>query len=441
MSNARFGQWLQGSATVKFIVIGILALVLMIPTSMVQSLVYEREQRQTDVQNEVGQLWGQEQIVEGPVISLAYTYPSRPDKDGSTRMEKGMLHWLPSNLKISGEVTPIERHRGLYKAIVYSAALKLQGQFNLSTAQTNLPEGSEIHWEKAEISLSLTDSRGIQQPIAWKINGKNIATEPGLKSFPSNWGGVHSTIDLGQTQTFSFETELALNGSHSLQFVPVGKVTECEILTPWNRPKFIGAFLPDSHDLAADPVSAHWKVLDFNRSYPQLWKDKRYDTYDSTVGLELLAAVGHYDKTRRSLEYALLIIALSFAAFFLYEVLQRQRLHPIQYSLVGFALVIFYLLLISFTEYLAFHWAYLLASATVAGLASSYFGSITKSWKSALGMGALMSLLYGFLYVVLSSEDYALLIGSIGLVIALAAIMYATRKVDWYHIQPKESAE
>lgn len=441
MSNSRFGLWLQNSATVKFIVIGVLALVLMIPTSMVQSLVFEREQRQADVQNEVGQLWGQEQIVEGPVVSVEYTYPTRPDKDGRTRIEKGILHFLPTELQISGTVMPIERHRGLYKAIVYRSDLQCEGKFDLSTERINLPEGSEIHWHDAEISLSITDSRGIQQPIAWKINGKVLPTEPGLKLFPSNWGGVHSPMDLSELQHFEFQSEIALNGSRSLQFIPVGKISQCDLTTSWDRPKFIGAFLPDSHDLAAEPVKAHWKVLDFNRSFPQLWQNKRYDTYDSTIGLELLPAVGHYDKTRRSLEYALLIIALSFAAFFLYEVLQRQRLHPIQYSLVGFALVIFYLLLISFTEYLPFHWAYLLASATVAGLASSYFGSITKSWKSAMGMAALMILLYGFLYVVLSSADYALLIGSVGLVIALAAIMYATRKVDWYHLQPKESAE
>ena len=203
----------------------------------------------------------------------------------------------------------------------------------------------------------------------------------------------------------------------------------------------MGAFLPDERQVDQLPVTADWKVLDFNRSYPQVWQDKKYNTYDSTFGVELLPAVGHYDKTRRSTEYALLIIALTFASFFLYEVLQGKRVHPIQYSLVGFALVIFYLLLVSFTEYMKFSVAYLIAAGIITLMSSSYFGSITRKFSSAIGMFGLMGVLYGFLYVVLSSDDYALLIGSIGLVIALGAIMFATRKVNWYQIRNSDSQE
>lgn len=302
----------------------------------------------------------------------------------------------------------------------------------METASLNLPENAVIDWKRSEVSIGLSDSRGIQQPIRIRCGAEQLDTEPGTVLLHTIRGGVHAPVDLSDKQQFSFETRIALNGSQSMQVVPLGKRTRMDLTTHWDKPKYLGAFIPDSHDISNGIARAHWEVLHFNRDYPQIWVDERPQTLASSMGLELLPTIQHYHKTHRSLEYALLIIALTFAAFFLYEVLQGKRLHPIQYTLVGFALVVFYLLLISFTEYLAFPTAYLIASGTVIMLSASYFASITRKRKAAFGMGVLMVVLYAFLYVVLSSEDYALLIGSIGLLIALSAIMYATRKVDWY---------
>lgn len=438
---SKIGNWLSSSATVKFILIGILALILLVPATMISSLIYERESRQRQVQNEVSQLWGKAQIIEGPAISVPYSFWVSK-KDAAPVQHSGILHFLPEKLDIQGSIEPEIRYRSLYKAIVYNSKIQFTGSFNLDSTKANLPADATIHWDKGQISLSLSDSRGIQQAVEFQIGNETIKTEPGLDMY-GNTGqsGVHSSIDLSNKKSFSFASDLDLNGSSTLLLSPIGKETTVHLSANWDKPKFMGAFLPDERQVDQLPVTADWKVLDFNRSYPQVWQDKKYNTYDSTFGVELLPAVGHYDKTRRSTEYALLIIALTFASFFLYEVLQGKRVHPIQYSLVGFALVIFYLLLVSFTEYMKFSVAYLIAAGIITLMSSSYFGSITRKFSSAIGMFGLMGVLYGFLYVVLSSDDYALLIGSIGLVIALGAIMFATRKVNWYQIRNSDSQE
>ncbi|HKL14294.1 MAG TPA: cell envelope integrity protein CreD, partial [Balneolaceae bacterium] len=235
-------------------------------------------------------------------------------------------------------------------------------------------------------------------------------------------------------QAYSFAFELVLNGSTGLLFSPVGEETSVQLESDWTNPSFAGSFLPAVREVNDDGFQSEWKVLHLNRNFPQQWNGANKEVASTTFGVDLLLPVDEYQKTMRTAKYAIMFIALTFLTFFMIELLSGSVIHPVQYLLTGFALLIFYTLLLSISEYIAFGLAYLIAAAAIISLITVYsFSVLPDKRKTGIVFGVL-TLLYGYLYILLQLQDYALLMGSIGLFTVLASVMYLTRQIDWFEI-------
>ncbi|MBC7446588.1 MAG: cell envelope integrity protein CreD, partial [Hymenobacteraceae bacterium] len=270
-------------------------------------------------------------------------------------------------------------------------------------------------------------------------SASDIEYVPPVEGGRESVGGLNVRVPIADAaalaQRHAFSFDLDLNGSTGLLVAPLGRTTTVHLSSGWPSPSFIGEFLPRQRKVGADGFSADWRVLNLNRNYPQRWRtgDGQRPSVDaSTFGVRLLVPVDEYQKSTRAVKYALLPLALTFLIFFFVEVLQRRRIHPVQYLLVGFALVIFYLLLIALGEYIRFNVAYLTAAVVVIGLVTAYVAGIFRRRDLTLVTAGVLTLIYGFVYIILQLEDYALLIGAFGLLLILALVMYLSRRIDWY---------
>ncbi|RMG84254.1 MAG: cell envelope integrity protein CreD, partial [Bacteroidetes bacterium] len=242
-----------------------------------------------------------------------------------------------------------------------------------------------------------------------------------------------------------FELKIKLNGQGSFSVEPVGRVTKLSLSSDWPSPGFSGAFLPDSHQISKDGFTAEWQVLDLNRNYPQQWSDDEYNGFGGqgrmAFGVRLVQPVDEYLKNTRSAKYAVLVVGLTFLIFFFFEVLHKLLIHPFQYFLIGIALAVFYLILLSFSEHIGFNRAYLVATAATVSLISGYGWAILKYKKLVLQLTLFLVTIYGFIYIILQLEDYALLAGTVGVFVALALAMYYSRNIDWYNLGDSEVSE
>ena len=421
------------SITVKLITIGILILVLLIPVSMVTSLIHEREWRQREVVNEINAKWGLEQVVGGPILTIPYGQTLTDEKGKQTRVTR-FAHVLPDDLQIIGRVSPHMRYRGIYQAVLYDTQLKIQGHFSRPmAAELNIPE-TDILWADAFIAIGISDMRGIKAGIEGKFNGQPLDLEPGIKSRDVLTAGVSAPVNLTEGKSnYPFQFNMLLNGSQALSFLPVGRTNQVTISSSWPDPSFSGAFLPVERTVSQKGFTARWNVLHLNRNYPQQWTGASYTLDDSVFGVQLFSPVDVYQKTMRCAKYALLFIVFAFMAFFLSETMHRRQVHPFQYLLVGLAILIFYTLLLSISEHLNFDWAYLIASMAVVGLVTAYAQTTMRLASGSAMVGGILSILFAYLYVLLQLTDYALLMGSTGLFVLLALVMFVTRRIDWYH--------
>ncbi len=432
---------LRNSVTIKIVTIFILVLVLLIPTFMIRGLIRERESRKNEVIEEVSSKWGESQTIAGPVITIPYKAYYKTS-EGKLRYNTKYLHFLPDELSIKGEIIPHIRYRSIYEVVLYNTKLELTGSFTKPKLLELNIKAENVLWNRASIAMSISDVKGIRDGVGLTFNGSKVAMNPGVETSEVMAAGISAKVRMTKDiKKYPFVLTLALNGSRNLQFVPVGKVTEAELTSKWKTPSFDGAFLPEERTITNDGFSAKWKVLHFNRSYPQQWKgekhkfNERYDSDDSAFGVKLLTPVDVYKKSTRSVKYAILFIMFTFTAFFFSEIMNRVRLHPIQYLLIGFAITVFYSLLISISEHMSFNLAYLISSIAVITLVTGYSISVLKKRRLSVMVGIVMCVLYAYFYALLQMEDYALLFGSIGLFVVLAIVMYKTRGVDWYSVK------
>ena len=430
-------NWFKNSIMVKLASIGFLMLMLMIPTSMIKSLISEREMRSNDVVNEVSSKWGYDQTITGPMLTIPYTSYYRDSEDKLRHVVK-YAQFLPNDLYFEGVVEPEIRYRGLYKVVVYNSTLKISGNFpKPSFKEWGVPP-ENIKWEEARISIGIPDMRGIQETIDMDWNGEQFVFNPGIENNADLKSGVSTNVnisrpDINVTQ-YDFNLNLDINGSQSLNFVPLGKETRVSISSSWGTPSFDGSFLPDSREISKDDsgFTADWKVLHLNRNFPQQWVDDAKNIQAASFGVRFLFPVDHYQKSMRSAKYANMFLFLTFLIFFFVEIINKKRIHPIQYLLVGFGLSIFYALLISLSEHISFNTSYLAGSAAIVLLITGYSHSIFKDIKLTALMGTVLVALYIFLFSILQMEDYSLLLGSLGLFLVLAIVMYLSRKFKWY---------
>lgn len=422
--------WIRNSITIKFIIIGIMIFALLIPAGMIKNLIHERNNLRKSVINEVSYKWGNPQTIAGPIITIPYKHYFKKDKEIIEEIK--YAHFLPEDLNISGVINPEIRYRGIYKVVVYNANLKFSGFFIKPDFSPWKVPDSDILWENATLSIRIPDMRGIKDVVTVKWNKFEYDVNPGINNQNLNYTGVSTLVDFINTENCNFQFELNINGSESLNFIPVGKQTSVEINSNWTDPSFEGSFLPNSRNITESTFSANWKILHLNRPYPQQWIGNNYSIDDSSFGVKLLLPVDHYQKSLRSVKYAIMFIALTFLIFFFTEILNKKRIHPIQYLLVGLGLSIFYSLLVSLSEQVSFNLAYLIASFSIVSLITAYTYSMLKSKKLTAIVALVLIVLYVFLFTVLQLQDYSLLLGSIGLFLALAIVMYLSRKVDWY---------
>lgn len=434
----KFNTWISTSITVKMLSVGVLILLLLIPKSMVTSLIREREHRMEQAMKEITGMWPGSQKIVGPVVTVPYNFHYEEEEELKTVVK--YAHFLPEQLNVQSVITPEERYRGIYKVIVYKSGLSLKGTFlKPDFSPWDIME-EDVIWEKAKISLGIKDLRGLQQNVDMKWNGQQLHFEQGLANKSFIGSGIKASLkNLHENEKYSFEAHIALKGSQGFFLTPVGKETNVQISGAWPDPKFTGSFLPDPREINEEGFSAQWKVLHFNRSFPQQWLGDPDFSDKSFFGVELFQSAGHYQKTERTAKYAILIIALTFLVFFLAEVITKIRIHPFQYILVGLTLCLFYTLLLSISEHLGFDIAYALAALAIVVLVSWYSKTFFRHKRAGMQMSVTLSFFYAFMYVIVRLEDYSLLVGSVGLLLILALLMYLTRKINWYKGIPEAS--
>jgi len=373
--------------------------------------------------------------VAGPVLTVPYRISKKNDKGNVVSTRIAYAHFLPDDLSVSGTMTPQVRYRGIYEAVLYNGRLRLAGTFPRPDGKELGIASGDMMYDKAFLSVGITDMKGIKETPRVNWNGKALSANPGIESRDVLSSGVSARVALAETtDRYPFAVDVDLNGSQQLSFLPLGKQTRVALSSTWASPSFQGEFLPEKRSISKGGFSAEWKVLSLNRNYPQKWTGNNDQLAASAFGVGLLLPLDGYLKTMRTTKYSLLFVALTFAAFFVIEILRRVSVHPIQYMLVGLALVLFYTLLLSLTEHLRFQYSFLVAGAGIVGLVSAYSASVLRSGRLAAVIGAVVAVLYGFLYVLLQCEDFALLLGSVGLFAILGLFMYLTRTVDWFTV-------
>ena len=422
---------------IKAILISFLTLFLMIPMVLIGNLITEREQTARDATAEVHQKWSGTQTIMGPVLSIPY-YEVTTGKDDKKEKTMNVIQILPETLSIRGEVKTQELKRGLYEIVVYDAPIELKGNFVLPEDFSNMPEASwnDIFWGDAMLNIGISDLRGISEQVKMKWGDQLLVFNPGVRQAVILSSGVSVHVDLKsliKDGTVEFTVELELKGSETLRFTPVGKTTVVNMQSNCTTPSFTGAFLPVDRNVSDKGFTCEWKVMNLNRNYPQAITNSRWekDIKNSEFGVDMLLPVQHYQKSMRTVKYAILIIVLTFVVSFFVEVIQKKRIHPFQYLLIGAALCMFYSLLISISEHTGFTIAYGIASLMTVTLLTCYMTGVLKIRKTALTIGGLLALLYLCIFILIQLETYALLVGSIGLFVILAVIMYFSQRIKW----------
>lgn len=437
-SVRRTGDFLRNSVTGKILSIGILILILLIPISMVSSLLHERESRRDSVVQEINQKWGNKQTITGPFFTVPYKSYYKNDK-GVLRYNTKQLHILPENLNITGEIHPEVRYRSLYEAVLYNAKIKVAGNFIIPLLEQENISKENVLWDKAMFSIGISDMRGIKENINISFNEKNHKADPGLTTTDIVSSGLHSSVPLTPAKkdnTFSFQ--LNLNGSEQIRFIPLGETTTLDLKSSWPSPSFNGAYLPTSREVNNDGFSAEWKILHLNRNYPQFWTGNKHKVHQSSFGLDLIITADIYQKSTRISKYAIMFILFTFSSFFFAEIINKKRVHPIQYTLIGLAVILFYVLLLSISEHINFDAAYVISATAITTLITVYSRGVIKNNHFTVTTLGILASLYTYLYIVLQLEDYALIMGSLGLLFVLSTVMYITREIDWYALEENQ---
>ncbi|HEX6535907.1 MAG TPA: cell envelope integrity protein CreD [Gemmatimonadaceae bacterium] len=440
----RLATSMRSSQLLRLFVLALLALLLQIPVSMIGGLVSERQQRNDAAVAEVSSKWGEAQSITGPALVVPYTHRWTDDVDGRpiTRTETRNAIVLPEHLTIHGTMTSEVRRRGIYSVPVYRLGMQVEGEFARPRLDELRVAPGDIDWDRAHLAVGVSDARAIQRATTLTWNGRHIDFLPGTGGFVEGGTGIHAPVAIADTtQRVRFAFPLALDGSLGVDVVPFARNTTLELKGDYPHPSFQGKWLPTERTVGEHAFTARWSIPFLGRDYPQTWSSdsSMAETIAaSRFGVQLVNPVDQYHMAYRSVKYAFLFILLTFATLWLIEVLAGVRVHPIQYLMLGGALCLFYLLELALSEHIGFPVAYALASVAVIGMVGGYSLAILQRAGRAAIVASGVALLYGYLYLLLMNEDYALLIGSVGLFVILGAIMFVTRQVDWYAAGTRE---
>jgi inner membrane protein len=425
------------------LVVGFLLLVLLIPLEFVKSLINERAYRQEEVVREINEKWGNEVLLSGPIVKIPYKVISEEknfnEKNNSyytkTKETIENAYFFPDKLNIDSQVDTKPLNRSIYESVVYSADIAVKGNFpKIDFSETDISE-ENILWEKATVLLKTSNLKGIKTTPVVNLASEELSMTPQysteyLNTIQSNYIPNAKIIF---TEQLAFSFDLKINGSESLKILPIGKETDATMKSNWHSPSFDGNFLPEdtNKEISKDGFTANWRILQINRQFEQSFFGHLPDLSASAFGTKLIIPVDEYQKSERTSKYGFMVIGLTLLVFLLIQLVSKIYIHPFQYVMIGLALVMFYTLLISISEHSNFFKAYAIAAFSVLALITVYSRAILKGFKFPLLICASLASLYGFIYVIIQLENYALLVGSIGLFLILAIIMFASRRIDW----------
>lgn len=424
----------------KMVIIAVLIVVTWVSTLLVLAVVIDRSERADTAASEIATKWSREQTLTGPVITI----PTRTTEifDGREMVREGFIFLLPETLNYDVSLETATLSRGIFDAVVYTGNVTATGEVDLD--EINLGEISgTIQWSGARLSIGIPDTRGITSETKLLWNNGESSFEPGVASTIIGTTGISAPITINRnSKDNSFSFDLTLRGSAEINFVPLGKTTNVSISSNWPSPSFSGEFLPANRELTNSGFSADWAISSFGRSLPQTWSGTEsannetieQNIQNATFGVALHQDVDFYTQVNRSIKYSILFISLTFLAFFMFEVLGGLQIHPMNYLLVGLAIALFYLLLLSFSENIGFLSAYALSTLAITGLITGYCKAVLKAKKRAGIIAILLLALYAYLYVLLQLDELSLIFGSVFLFVILATVMYLTRNIDWYEI-------
>lgn len=437
-----------------------IALLLLIPLSMVRDLINERSYRQQEVESGIAAEWGGAQTLVGPILKVPYRVKATPNQP--ERMSAAF--YLPQTLDAQLSFTTEMRYRAVFEIPVYRAQGRLVGAFPPPSTLPVPPDAAAMLWDQAVLLMGVGDLTGIDSDPTLNWLGQPVAFTPG-SSVPALPGmqAPLPTLSLTDTDPLPFSIDLTLRGTDRLQLVPVGATSSLTLTGDWPHPGFNGGALPAERDVTKTGFTAHWTLSYLARGFPQHWTEateippannQGYDSSDdndrngiaaamsaSSVGMTLIQPVDFYHVSERAAKFGFLFVAAMFGTVFVIELASGKRVHVVQYLLIGAALALFFCLLLALSEVIGFTPAYIVAAVMTTGLIGAYLGHIAQSLrKGAIGAGVLAGL-YGYLYVLLQLEDMSLLAGALGLFASLAAFMWFTRKVDWFRLAPTAANE
>lgn len=414
------------SSTAKMMMVGILTLVLLIPLFFVQDLITERSIRQKEVVSETTSKWGGSVYVYGPILKIPYKNPVSGRSD--------FAYFFPDELKntVSAKMEkPLER--GIFKSNVFSTKMNFTGTYSKPNFQIRNVPNENVYWNQAKIIIRTTNLKSLKDEVKINFGTQSFKFEPGNSEEKDSTQTLESTTfdynSIANSSNFTFD--ISFNGSKQIKIVPIGKTTDCKMTSDWNSPNFNGNFSPISREVTNNGFTANWKILHFNRPFSQQYFESLPELSNYAFATDFITPVDEYQQNERASKYGFLVIGLTFLIFFLIQSISKINIHIFQYSMIGIALVMFYTLLISITEHSSFSLAYIIAAIAVIALISLYSISILKNKKFPAFIAISLSVLYSFIYVIIQLEDYALLVGSIGLFAILAVVMYFSRKIDW----------
>jgi inner membrane protein len=411
-------KWYQ-SLTIKLVLLAILGLFLLIPLEMIKQIILERQSNAEKVKKEMSEQWAAKQCFSGPVINIPVrTIPSAKDEKPVTRI----WHILPENLNITGTIKPETRYRGIYRSVVYDSELAVKGYFIIP--DEGILIDYEVLWNEAYYTVGISDNRGLKGKIILKTDSTELEAIPGVRDndiFQSGITFISPALISGSRITI--DMSINLSGSEGLQLSPLGKLTIAHLQSDWTSPSFNGSFLPLERNVDENGFTANWEVTHLNRNFPQNWTGNTYHPLESSFGLDLFQSVDHYQKSWRSCRYGILFIALTFLVLIFLEITRKEVIHVFHYFLVSLGLVLFFSLLNSLSEQLGFNLAYLISSFATILMISFFIGTLFREKKTALIIFGMLVVLYLFIYVLLTLNDYAYLAGNIGLFLLLVIVM------------------
>ena len=432
--------WYQDSILVKLGVITIIILTLLIPSSWIQDLVSDREAYQQQMMGNVSDKWSGSQLIRGPVLIIPYKKQLTEIGANNTtvsRQTTGNIYVLPQALQIKAGVKTEKFEKGIYDAIVYNSAVQLQGNFiKPDIAQLGI-NPNDVMYDKARLVFSLSDLKGLKNNPLIKIQNQTYTAEPANGDGVLFNNSLQVNFPLQKDTGFVFSYALDIKGSNDLNFLNIGKTTDVEINSDWKSPNFNGRFLPDTRDTTDKGFKAKWHTSYYNRPFPQQWLNDNYNLTskkalsDALFGVKLQLPVDQYHKVMRTTKYSLLIILLTFVSLFMTEMIKKVRIHLFNYTLIGAAMVVYYTLLLSFSEQIGYNYAYLLSSVSTIALISIFTAALLKNRNMARLFTFILSIFYGFIFIIIQLETLSLLFGSIALFLIIAALMYFSLKINW----------